>query len=204
MTMTTPSLFDWIAEAVERGSSLTRLEARGAVRLTLQKLGHDAKDLTREQALALLEAALPGDLQERGLRDAAGLCARMRQELASPPAGVPSAAPAASGQAAGPPPSLFDWVAQALEAETSLGRLEARGTLRRALKDAGLVPERATRRQMEVVLGAVAPRHLDACAVAGAEAVCARVQAALRTAAVLEDASGAESPEEVFGRLGLR
>jgi hypothetical protein len=188
--MSAPSLFDWMAEALERGSSLTRLEARGVLRLTLQKAGLDPKDLTAAQAEALLEADLPRDLEDRGITAAGDLCRRIRQEL-----------PALSAAA---PLSVFDWVAQAVEVETTLSRLEARGTLRLALKAAGLTPERATRRQLEVVLEAVAPKHLRACSVPDPEGVCARIRDSLRSAVLLEEVPGAESPEEIFGRLGGR
>jgi hypothetical protein len=56
-----------------------------------------------------------------------------------------------------------------------------------------------------VVLKAVAPKHLHACSVRDAEAVCGRILTALRTAVVLEDnTTGGESPEDVFGRFGRR
>jgi len=202
--MTATSLFDWMAEALERGSALTRLEARGILRLALQKVGLDPKELAEGQALELLESALPQDLEGRGIAQAGELCRRMRQDLAALNAPAPGPAPAAAAGAAAAPVTLFDWVSHAVETETSLSRLEARGALRLALKDAGVVPERATRREVEVVLKAVAPKHLHACSVRDAEAVCGRILTALRTAVVVEDAPGRESPEDVFRRFGRR
>ncbi|HEX6740071.1 MAG TPA: hypothetical protein VF310_17455 [Vicinamibacteria bacterium] len=199
--MTALSLFDWLADGLEQGSALSRLEARGILRLTLQKAGHDPKELTEAQALHLLQAALPEDLEGRGIAQAAELCRRLRADLAALTTGA-APAPAAVPAAAPAPMSIFDWVSHAVEAETSLSRLEARGALRLALKDAGLVPERATRREVEVVLKAVAPKHLHACSVRDAEAVCGRILAALRTAAVVEDTAGGDSPEDVFRRFG--
>jgi hypothetical protein len=198
--VTQPPLFDWIAEAIERGSSLSRLEARGALRLTLQKLGLDAKELSQAQAVSLLDGGLAADLEERGVPQASELCRRIRQDLAAL-AAAPEPQPAVS---AGPPPTLFDWVAQAVEAQTTLSRLEARGTLRLALKAAGVAPERASRREIEVVLKAVAPKHLHACSVRDADAVCIRILGALRTAVVVEDAPAGDSPEDVFGRFARR
>ena len=195
--MALPPLFDWIAEAIERGSSFSRLEARGVLRLTLQRLGLDAKELSAAQADSLLESDLARDLEERGIAQAADLCRRIRQDLAALRAAKEPAAPADA-------PTIFDWVAQAVETETTLSRLEARGTLRLALKAAGVAPERATRREFEVVLKAVAPKHLHACSVRDADAVCTRILGALRSAVVVEDAQSGDSPEDVFGRFARR
>jgi hypothetical protein len=201
--VTAISLFDWIAEALERGSTLTRLEARGILRLALQKLSLDPKELREEEALALLAAGLPEELAERSVPKAQELCRRVRDDLSALNAPrSPSGDALASVEPGAPPPTLFDWVSSAVEAETSLSRLEARGSLRLALKDAGLTPERATRHEIEVVLKAVAPKHLHACSVRDAEAVCGRILTALRTAIVLEASSGGESPEDVFSRFG--
>jgi len=202
--MTATSLFDWIAEALERGSALTRLEARGILRLALQKAGADPKELGESQAFELLESVLPRELESRGIPQAGELCRRLLQDLSALNAPAPGPAPPPSAGTPEAPLSLFDWVSHAVEAETTLSRLEARGALRLALKDAGVVPERATRREVEVVLKAVAPKHLHACSVRDAEAVCGRILTALRTAVVLEDASRGDSPEDVFGRFGSR
>jgi hypothetical protein len=194
-------LFDWIAEALERGSALSRLEARGILRVALQKLGHDPKELTEGQALDFLDTALPVDLEGRGIAQAAELCRRLRQDLAALGGALPAAAREAAPAA---PLPLFDWMAQALEGETRLSRLEARGALRLALKEGGVVPERVTRREAGAVLKALAPKHLLACGVDDAAGVCRRVLDALPTALVLEDAPAGDSPEDVFGRLGRR
>jgi hypothetical protein len=200
--VTAISLFDWIAEALERGSTLTRLEARGILRLALQKRSLDPKELSEEQALALLAAGLPEELAERSIPKAGELCRRVRDDLSALNAPRSSNGGALASVEPSAPPTLFDWVSSAVEAETSLSRLEARGSLRLALKDAGLTPERATRHEVEVVLKAVAPKHLHACSVRDAEAVCGRILTALRTAVVLEASPSGESPEDVFSRFG--
>jgi len=56
---------------------------------------------------------------------------------------------------------LFDAVADALEAQSPLDGLAARGTLRLALKSAGLDPKGVTPEQMRVVLERVLPGELE-------------------------------------------
>jgi hypothetical protein len=192
--MNAPPLFDRIADALERGSSLSRLEARGALRLRVQKLGLDPKELRAKDLGTLLELALPKDLEERGVADARALCGRILREVTS--SGAAAAKPAGA-------PSPFDWAAQALETQASLSRLAARGLLRHILKDAGLVPEQTTRGQLEVVLSVVAPKHLRGSALPDADGICMRILSQLQTA-VVEEPTGAETPEEVFDRLGRR
>ena len=93
--------------------------------------------------------------------------------------------------------TLFDQVAERLEAATSFSRLEARGTLRLALKDAGLAPDDVNAAQMIVVLMRVLPGKLDACGVADPESV-----ARLIAQGVSEpDGSSRERPEDQLRRL---
>jgi hypothetical protein len=188
-------LFDHVADALEQGTLLSRLEARGALRVTLQKLGVDPKELPPGSLAVLLEEALPRDLEERGIPGARELCRRILAELQG--VGTPPAS------AAAPAPSLFDWMASALEARTTLSRIEARGTVRHILRDAGLTPEHVTRGQLLIVLAALAPRHLRAAAIPDPEGVCERIRVDLRSA-VIDESSTAEAPDEIFDRLGRR
>lgn len=96
--------------------------------------------------------------------------------------------------------AVFDWTAEALERETSFDRLEARGTLRIALKAAGLEPRSVTRDQMSVVLREVLPQELASRGVPDEVALCTRMDSALASAGVDTDAP--ESPDAVFARLG--
>ena len=57
--------------------------------------------------------------------------------------------------------ATFEWVCNELEQRTSLDRLEARGTVRLSLKQAGLEPGTVTTEQMKVVLEKVLPSELD-------------------------------------------
>ena len=57
---------------------------------------------------------------------------------------------------------LFDFTAERLEHHTSLDRLEARGTLRIALKAAGLKAKSVSAAQLCVVFEKLMPDELDA------------------------------------------
>ena len=93
----------------------------------------------------------------------------------------------------------FDWVCSELEQKTSLDRLEARGTVRIALKEAGLDARSLTPDQMKVVLEKLLPKELESRGVNDAEDVCRALASAI--SALGGDDSGVETPEEVFRRL---
>ncbi|MCG8588416.1 MAG: hypothetical protein MJE66_03925 [Proteobacteria bacterium] len=94
---------------------------------------------------------------------------------------------------------LFDGICAAVEGRTSFDRLEARGTMRLALKAAGLEPASLTKDQLRVVLERVLPDELTSRGVEDAASVCA---ALLEDLAGLAEGQHAESPEDVFQRLG--
>ncbi|MCG8588866.1 MAG: hypothetical protein MJE66_06205 [Proteobacteria bacterium] len=96
------------------------------------------------------------------------------------------------------PSPLFDHVCQQLEERTSLDRLEARGTVRLALKSAGLEPASVTREQMVVVLARVLPDELSQRGIEQPQAVCSAVSEQLPA----DSAAATDSPEAVFARLG--
>jgi hypothetical protein len=95
----------------------------------------------------------------------------------------------------------FEWVSQELERITSLERLEARGTLRLVLKKAGLDVSEVTSRQMEVVLRELLPGELGSRGVEEGDEACEHLLRGLLAANLSEETS-AESPEQVFQRLG--
>jgi len=97
--------------------------------------------------------------------------------------------------------SIFEFVAEKLEAATDLEKLEARGTVRLALKAAGLDARSVTKEQMIVMVEKVLPGELAARGVDGAEVICVQLAAATKEMDT-GDGSGAESPEDVFRRLG--
>ena len=95
---------------------------------------------------------------------------------------------------------VFEWVCDALEQRTDLERLEARGTVRIALREAGLDAAAVTTDQMRVVLDKVLAGELSARAIDDPDAVCEQIAKGLDDAGV-EAAPTEPSPEDVFRRL---
>lgn len=93
----------------------------------------------------------------------------------------------------------FEFVCDQLEAKTSLDRLAARGTVRIALKQAGLEARSVTPEQMAVVVERLLPTELTTRGVDGGEAVCGQVREGL---AGVNVSATAETPDAVFQRLG--
>jgi hypothetical protein len=100
-----------------------------------------------------------------------------------------------------PSETLFDAVARELEARTHLDALAARGTLRLALKEAGLEPRTVTGKQMVVAIVRLLPRELQSRGVEEPEAVCQALVGALRNAVAPQAAAEPEGPEAVFRRM---
>ena len=96
---------------------------------------------------------------------------------------------------------LFDFVAERLEHHTGFSQLEARGTLRIALKAAGLEPKNLTGAQLQVVFEKVMPGELERRGVSNMQDVCAAVLVDLGSAGGAAAGAGATSPEEIFRRL---
>ena len=91
----------------------------------------------------------------------------------------------------------FSVLCDALETASSLDRLEARGTVRLALKQAGLEARGVTASQLGVVVDKILPAELKARGVD--DAVCSQLRAAL---AGVSESGPSDSPEAVFSRLG--
>ena len=79
--MASSIVFAWASEQLEASSRLDTLEARGTVRIALRSAGLDAKLVSSEQMKVLLERVLPGELESRGIENAASLCAGMASRL---------------------------------------------------------------------------------------------------------------------------
>lgn len=94
--------------------------------------------------------------------------------------------------------SVFEFVSDQLQSRSTLDRLQARGTLRLALKGAGLESSAVTRDQMVVVLDRVLPDELSARGVDGAGELSAEIRDLLPAAAPGADK---DAPEAVFARL---
>ena len=94
---------------------------------------------------------------------------------------------------------VFDLVAEELERRTDLEKLEARGTVRIALREAGLDPRSVSPAKMAVVVQQLLPRELRSRGVDDGESMCRVMVSGL--ASVSTDAPE-ESPEAIFARLG--
>ena len=97
--------------------------------------------------------------------------------------------------------SLFELVAAKLEKQSGLENLEARGTLRLALKASGLTARDVTQEQMLVAIDRVMPRELRIRGVENPEAVCRELTQAVKGAEAEESNTAGTSPEDVFRRL---
>ena len=95
--------------------------------------------------------------------------------------------------------AVFECVCKVLEHSSSLDRLESRGTVRLALKQAGLDARSVTSSQMTVVLEKVLPGELASRGVDDTDSLLAESVTAL---AAIESGAQNDSPESVFARLG--
>ena len=97
--------------------------------------------------------------------------------------------------------NLFDFAAERLEQHTSLDRLEARGTLRIALKLAGLTAKSVTAENLCVVFEKVMPEELEKRDVIDAAAVCNAVTDDLVNSPAPTDEAVATDSDAIFRRL---
>ena len=100
--------------------------------------------------------------------------------------------------------SIFDFVSDELERLTKLEKLEARGTVRLALKAAGLDVRTVTTPQMVATLQKVMPNEIRARGVANSEQICRTIVTALEAVHPSSSAVNPESPEAIFRRLAQR
>lgn len=96
--------------------------------------------------------------------------------------------------------AAFEWLCAELESSTGLDQLTARGTVRIALKQAGLDPNAATANQLSVVLRRVLPGELGSRGIDTADGICSQIAARISQIPVATSAH--DSPEAVFQRLG--
>jgi hypothetical protein len=97
--------------------------------------------------------------------------------------------------------TIFDFVAAEIEKRSNLGKLEARGTVRLALKEAGFDADAITAQQMAVVLEKLMPGALTSRGVENAGGVCTELAASIRDFKDAVEEHGSSSPESVFARL---
>jgi hypothetical protein len=72
--------FVWLCDQIETITNLSRLEARGTVRIALKELGLLPADLAPLQAAKVAEHVLPRELATRGVDDAVAICQRLSVE----------------------------------------------------------------------------------------------------------------------------
>jgi hypothetical protein len=95
--------------------------------------------------------------------------------------------------------AAFEAACNCLEQSGALDRLAARGTIRIALKQAGLEAKAVTASQLDVVLVKLLPAELASRGIPSPEDLCARI----RNAVVgVDSGTRTDSPEAVFARLG--
>ncbi len=97
---------------------------------------------------------------------------------------------------------VFEWVSSELQRRTPLSRLEARGTVRLLLKQAGLEPGSVTAAQMDVANRRLMPAALKVRGIDDADSLSTELAPALARAAAEHRLESAESAYDVFERLG--
>ena len=98
--------------------------------------------------------------------------------------------------------SIFDFVSDEIERRTELAKLEARGTVRLALKEGGLDARTVTGEQMRVILTKVMPEEMRSRGIDSPEAICEGIVTALKARHPTDaPEAGVESPEAIFRRL---
>ncbi len=71
------SVFDFVADELEKRSDLEKLEARGTIRLALKSAGFNPREVSPEQMAVVLEQVMPGELRPRGVDDPDRLCGEL-------------------------------------------------------------------------------------------------------------------------------
>jgi hypothetical protein len=92
----------------------------------------------------------------------------------------------------------FAWTCRELEVSAGLSTLVARGTVRLALRQAGLQPQAVSGEQMAIVLRELLPQELANRAVADSERVCRRLADRIQS----QRFEGSDAAVDVFRRLG--
>jgi len=98
--------------------------------------------------------------------------------------------------------SLFDLAAELLEQHSRLDRLEARGALRLALRDAGLSAEALGRREIDAVVRKLMPERLAKMGVRDGTSTCERVLGELARAAAQTGRAPEADRDRIFRHLG--
>ncbi len=76
------AVFDIAAERLEHHTGFDRLGARGTLRIALKIAGLTANSVTVSQLRVVFEKVMPGELENRGVSDAAAVCSAVVDDLA--------------------------------------------------------------------------------------------------------------------------
>ncbi len=79
-------IFDIAAERLEHHTGFDRLGARGTLRIALKIAGLTANSVTVSQLRVVFEKVMPGELENRGVSDAAAVCSAVVDDLVQTPA----------------------------------------------------------------------------------------------------------------------
>ncbi len=74
-------VFEWIAHELEAATALTKLEARGTIRLALQELGLTVTGVARSPMQFTLARVLPRLLSSRGITESDAVCEALASGL---------------------------------------------------------------------------------------------------------------------------
>lgn len=80
MSETSPA-FEFVCERLETIAKISRIEARGTVRLALREVGKNPAYVSPQDMSTIVTRVLPRMLQTRGVRDAAQLCQEIATQL---------------------------------------------------------------------------------------------------------------------------
>jgi hypothetical protein len=99
--------------------------------------------------------------------------------------------------------AVFEWACETLERASGLSRLQARGTMRIVLGQAGLDSRSVRASQLRVVASRLLSKELRARGLTNVEAICDELSACPPSVERGAEVP-ANDPEEVFKRLGRR
>lgn len=79
--MAESSVFEWVSQELETRTTLSRLEARGTLRLLLKDFGLDPTSITAVQMQVVVERLLGPALSKRKVSDAEAVCRKLALDL---------------------------------------------------------------------------------------------------------------------------
>jgi hypothetical protein len=100
--------------------------------------------------------------------------------------------------------AVFEWACETLERASGLSRLQARGTIRLLLGQAGLESKSFKASQLRVVAARLLAKELRARGLTNVEEICELLSTCPPHVDQAATETGSEDPEEIFKRLGRR